>query len=120
MFLVAATNTNLIFADQTLQDYFEELDLLEALNPFGHSRLALAYDCTLVRFTTDGTNATKEFFQGWGFSLVSQPLPKFMRGYPAKYRFLRLGYSTLVGFISHPVSFLKFLREALSYLQSKK
>lgn len=119
MFLVAATNTNLIFADRSLQDYFDELDLLEALAPLGHSRLALAYDGTLVRFTTDGTNITREFFQGWGFGLVSQPLPRFMRGYPVKYPLLRWGYSTLIGFVSHPVSFLKFLREAVSYLRSR-
>lgn len=120
MFLVAATNTNLVFADQSLQDYFQELDLLEALAPLRHSRLALAYDGTLVRFTTNGTNTTREFFQGWGFSLVSQPLPRFMRGHPVRYRFLRWCYSGLIGFVSHPVSFLKFLREAVSYLRSRR
>lgn len=119
MFLVAATNTNLVFADNSLISFFEELGLSEAMEPLHHSRLGLAYDGTLVRFTTDGTNTTREFYQGWGPSFLRQPLPKFMRSYPMKYRMLSWTYLAIIGFLSNPLSFLQFLLGAVRYLRSK-
>jgi hypothetical protein len=120
MFLAAATNTNLVFLKNNLRDTFEELDLLKGLAPFDHSRLGLAYDGTLVRFTTGGKNITRENYQGWGDTLVRQPIPAFMRGYPARFKLLRWLYLLIVGFISNPFGFTRYSRDLLAYLRIKR
>ena len=119
MFLAAATNTNLIFLKNDLNETFKELDLLEGLAPLEHSRLGLAYDGTLVRFTTGGKNITRENYQGWGDTLVRQPIPSFMRGYPARFKLIRWLYLLIVGFISNPFGFARYSRDLMAYLRNK-
>jgi hypothetical protein len=108
MFLVAATNTNLIFAKNDLRNIFEELELMEALRPLQQNRLGIAYDGTLVRFTTGGMNTTVENFQGFGSTLIRQPIPRFMRGYPVRHGAFRWIYLVFIGFISNPVGFIRY------------
>lgn len=119
MFLAAATNTNLVFVKNELRDAFEELDLLQGMAPFEHSRLGLAYDGTLVRFTTGGKNITRENYQGWGDTLVRQPIPSFMRGYPARFKLFRWIYLLVVGFISNPFGFARYSRMLFAHLWNK-
>lgn len=117
MFLASATNTNLIFLKNNLSGQFEELNLFKALANFEHSRLGLAYDGTLVRFTIGGKNITRENYQGWGDTLVRQPIPLFLRGYPAKHKTLRWLYLLLIGFVSNPVGFARYSGELITYLR---
>ena len=119
MFLVAATQTNLIFAKNILRSAFEELDLIEALRPFEHQRLGIAYDGTLVRFTTGGQNTTQENFQGFGSTLLRQPIPLFMRGYPVRHHLLRRIYLILVGFTANPIGFMKYSIKAMISFRPK-
>jgi hypothetical protein len=120
MFLAAATNTNLVFLGNDLASTFEQLDLQKGLEPFEHSRLGLAYDGTLVRFTTGGINTTRENYQGWGNTLVRQPIPLFMRGYPARFKLLRWIYFLLIGFVSNPIGFARYSGELLKYLRNRR
>jgi hypothetical protein len=120
MFLVGVTSTNLLFAKNVFKKDFEEVALEEAMLALDPSRFGLAYDGTLVRFSTSGQNTSQDYYQAWGSTFISQPIPKFLRGYPPKLPILRLAYFSILAFASNPIGFFKFLRIALTYVAKSR
>jgi len=82
LYPVGLTNTNLIMCNKNLYHLINEIDVLEELSNLDLPRFGWGYDGTLIRYGTNGTNTTSEFYyNGWSGHLLFQPTPKFLRGY---------------------------------------
>lgn len=117
MYLVAATETNLIFMKNTYMSQVPEVDLLESIQALNLTRFALGYDGTLVRFSTEGENSTRGIYHnGWNDSFVRQPLPPSLREFSKARRWIRIMYFILTG-VLQPV---ETTRVMIRFLQSAK
>lgn len=110
MFVVGVTPTNLIFMKDYYRDKVKEADVTYEIQRHSLPRFGLGYDGTLIRFLSSGTNATSEVYHnGWNDSFVRQPLPRFMRTYTKKGKFVRISYFVITGLILQPLVTLKFI-----------
>lgn len=117
MYLVAATETNLIFMKNTYMSQVPKVDLLQSIEALKLTRFALGYDGTLVRFSTEGENSTSGIYHnGWNDSFVRQPLPPRLREFSNARRWIRILYFVATGVIQ-PV---ETTRAIFQYLQNRK
>jgi hypothetical protein len=114
MYLVAATETNLIFMKNEYQDRVPKLDLMESIQGLQLTRFAWGYDGTFVRFSTDGEDLTRGIYHnGWNDSFLRQPLPPVLRRFSNRGRTFRIFYF-MIGVIAQPIETFKL---ALLYLR---
>lgn len=121
MFLVAVTQTNLIFMKNQYASLVQEVDLVSSLAPLDLQRFGWGYDGTLVRYSTSGRNKTQEIYHnGWNDSFLRQPSPRLLRRYGSSMRSVRLAYFVLTGLLIQPVETILLLGKYVkSKLQSK-
>lgn len=117
MYLVAATETNLIFMKNTYMSQVPEVDLLQSIRALNLTRFALGYDGTLVRFSTDGENSTRGIYHnGWNDSFVRQPLPPRLREFSKARRWIRILYFVATGGLQP----IETTRVVFQYLQNRR
>jgi len=100
--LVALTESNLIFVNESFEHLFEVFDLKDLKPQKNSLRFAMGYDGTIVR--TDGlsNDTTSEVMQaGWGGGFMVQPIPKIVRSM-SKYRRLRYLFSFYQVVVTRP------------------
>jgi hypothetical protein len=95
LYLVAITETNLIFLNRSYIKAIKEISLFDNHELEHQNRFALAYDGSILLFSRSGLNFTKEVLPlGWTRANFVQPLPKFLRKFK-KLEKLKRVYSTL-------------------------
>jgi hypothetical protein len=123
MFPVAITHTNLIFVSNDLHLDFEEVDLVGHMSSKDFPRFGLGYDGTLLKFLSNGTDVTAEYYSNiWSHSFILQPLPRFLRGYSNRAKnFGGLLYTSLFAALLRPFLVVGVLSvRVLSFLRGRK
>jgi len=123
MFPVAITHTNLIFVSNDFHLDFEEVDLVGHMSSEDFPRFGLGYDGTLLKFLSNGTDVTAEYYSIiWSSSVILQPLTRFLRGYANRAKnFGGLLYTSLLATLLRPSLVVSRLSiRVLNFLRSRK